>query len=91
MDSIGLTSFEAWYGAKIQVISDEIPLAPGAMLFYIGEILGFVGKILDVKDSSHYGEPLTTIWVYLRHNMVGKSKLFWTKCQVKIKMVHKGK
>ena len=30
------------------------------MLFYIGEILGFVGKILDVKDYSHSGEPLGT-------------------------------
>ena len=30
--------------------------------FHIGEILGFVGKFLDVKDSSHYGEPLTMIW-----------------------------
>ena len=29
--------------------------------FDIGEILGFVGKSLDVKDSSHYGEPLTMI------------------------------
>ena len=30
------------------------------MLFYIGVILGFVGKILDVKDFSHSGEPLGT-------------------------------
>ena len=28
----------------------------------IGEILGFVGKILDVKDFSTSGKPLTMIW-----------------------------
>ena len=52
---------------------------PPGLLFDIGEILWLVTKSLDLKDFICSGEPLATIWLYLRHYMVPKSKLFWTK------------
>ena len=49
---------------------------PPGLLFDIGKILGLVRESLDVKDFICSGEPLATIWLHLRHDMVPKSQVF---------------
>ena len=72
-DSIGLTSFEAWYGAKIQVISDEIPLAP----CYITS-----AKSLDLLEKFwmwRIPQPLENLWQWFQAWYGGQIQVIWMK------------